>query len=71
MADREVDVLLVGGGVASASCAEELRERGFDGSVLLVGRDDTARKPEPCAPAAAHHAGPADLGQPGRKKLSP
>jgi hypothetical protein len=39
--------------------------------VRLSGRDDTARKPEPCAPAAAHHAGPADLGQPGRKKFSP
>ena len=39
MADRTVDVLLVGGGVASASCAAELRERGFDGSVLLAGRE--------------------------------
>ena len=39
MADRAVDVLLVGGGVASATAAQELRERGFDGSVLLVGRE--------------------------------
>lgn len=39
MADRHVDVLLVGGGAASASCAETLRERGFSGSILLVGRE--------------------------------
>lgn len=36
---RAVDVLLVGGGVAAASCSVELRERGFEGSVLLVGRE--------------------------------
>lgn len=34
-----VDVLLIGGGVAAASAAHELRERGFDGSVLLVTRE--------------------------------
>ena len=34
-----VDVLLVGGGVAGAACAAELRARGFDGSVLLLGRE--------------------------------
>jgi 3-phenylpropionate/trans-cinnamate dioxygenase ferredoxin reductase subunit len=39
MADRHVDALIVGGGVAAATCAEELHERGFDGSVLLVGRE--------------------------------
>lgn len=39
MADRQVDVLIVGGGVAGASCARTLRERGFPGSVLLVGRE--------------------------------
>ena len=39
MPDRSVDVLIVGGGVAGASCASELRSRGFDGSVLLVGRE--------------------------------
>lgn len=39
MADRSVDVLLVGGGVASAACARELRAQGFTGSVLLVGRE--------------------------------
>jgi 3-phenylpropionate/trans-cinnamate dioxygenase ferredoxin reductase component len=33
------DVLLVGGGVASATCASELRARGFEGDVVLVGRE--------------------------------
>ena len=42
MPDREVDFLLVGGGMASAHCAAELRKRGAEGSVLLVGRE-----PEP------------------------
>jgi 3-phenylpropionate/trans-cinnamate dioxygenase ferredoxin reductase subunit len=42
MADREVDFLLIGGGMASAHCAAELRRRGSEGSVLLVGRE-----PEP------------------------
>ena len=35
--DREVDVLLVGGGVASVRCARTLRRNGFAGSILLVG----------------------------------
>jgi len=39
MAAREVDFLLVGGGMASAHCASELRRRGADGSVLLAGRE--------------------------------
>lgn len=42
MPDRQVDFLLIGGGLASASCAAELRKRGAEGSVLLVGRE-----PEP------------------------
>jgi 3-phenylpropionate/trans-cinnamate dioxygenase ferredoxin reductase subunit len=42
VADREVDFLLVGGGLAAASCASELRKRGSEGSILLVGRE-----PEP------------------------
>lgn len=42
MADRKVDYLLIGGGLAAAACAKELRERGAEGSVLLVGRE-----PEP------------------------
>jgi 3-phenylpropionate/trans-cinnamate dioxygenase ferredoxin reductase subunit len=40
--DREVDFLLIGGGMASAHCAAELRRRGAEGSVLLAGRE-----PEP------------------------
>jgi 3-phenylpropionate/trans-cinnamate dioxygenase ferredoxin reductase component len=42
VADREVDFLLVGGGQASAACAGELRKKGAEGSILLVGRE-----PEP------------------------
>jgi 3-phenylpropionate/trans-cinnamate dioxygenase ferredoxin reductase subunit len=42
MANREVDFLLIGGGMASAHCAAELRRRGAEGSILLVGRE-----PEP------------------------
>jgi NADPH-dependent 2,4-dienoyl-CoA reductase/sulfur reductase-like enzyme len=34
---RSVDVLLIGGGVASARCARTLRRRGFQGSILMVG----------------------------------
>jgi 3-phenylpropionate/trans-cinnamate dioxygenase ferredoxin reductase component len=39
---RKADFLLVGGGMASAYCASELRRRGADGSIVLVGRE-----PEP------------------------
>jgi 3-phenylpropionate/trans-cinnamate dioxygenase ferredoxin reductase subunit len=39
---RSVDFLLIGGGLASANCASELRKRGADGSITLVGRE-----PEP------------------------
>ena len=39
MAAREVDFLLIGGGLASANCARWLREEGADGKVLLVGRE--------------------------------
>ena len=39
MSDRSVDVLIVGAGPAGAACAAELRAAGFDGSVLLVGRE--------------------------------
>jgi 3-phenylpropionate/trans-cinnamate dioxygenase ferredoxin reductase subunit len=42
VADREVDFLIVGGGMAGASCASELRKEGSDGRILLVGRE-----PEP------------------------
>ena len=39
MADRSVDFLLIGGGVAAASCARRLREEGAEGPILLVGRE--------------------------------
>jgi 3-phenylpropionate/trans-cinnamate dioxygenase ferredoxin reductase subunit len=39
MADRNVDFLLIGGGMASAHCAAELRSRGAEGSILLAGRE--------------------------------
>ncbi len=39
MSAREVDYLLIGGGLASANCARWLREEGADGEVLLVGRE--------------------------------
>src|SRR3954463_9613529 len=39
MADREVDFLLIGGGMGSAHCAAELRRRGAEGSILLGGRE--------------------------------
>jgi 3-phenylpropionate/trans-cinnamate dioxygenase ferredoxin reductase subunit len=39
MADRETDILLIGGGIASAMAAATLREEGFDGSILLAGRE--------------------------------
>jgi 3-phenylpropionate/trans-cinnamate dioxygenase ferredoxin reductase subunit len=39
VADREVDYLLIGGGMAAGHCASALRRRGADGSILLVGRE--------------------------------
>src|SRR3954471_9841743 len=40
MADRSVDYLIIGGGLAGANCARWLREEGGgEGSVLLVGRE--------------------------------
>jgi 3-phenylpropionate/trans-cinnamate dioxygenase ferredoxin reductase component len=39
VADRQVDFLLVGGGLASGNCARWLRESGGEGSILLVGRE--------------------------------
>jgi len=39
MAERKVEFLLVGGGFASAHCATELRKRGAEGEILLVGRE--------------------------------
>src|SRR4051795_674857 len=42
MANREVGFLLIGGGMASAHCVAELRRRGAEGSILLVGREPEA-----------------------------
>ena len=39
MAVREVDHLLIGGGIAAANCARTLREEGAEGSILVVGRE--------------------------------
>ncbi|HET8978444.1 MAG TPA: FAD-dependent oxidoreductase [Solirubrobacteraceae bacterium] len=39
MADRDVDYLLIGGGLAAGNCARWLRRSGADGSILLVGRE--------------------------------
>jgi 3-phenylpropionate/trans-cinnamate dioxygenase ferredoxin reductase component len=36
---RQVDHLLIGGGLAAANCARWLREEGGEGSILLVGRE--------------------------------
>jgi 3-phenylpropionate/trans-cinnamate dioxygenase ferredoxin reductase subunit len=41
-ASRHVDYLLVGGGMGSAYCASELRAKGAEGEIMLVGRE-----PEP------------------------
>ena len=40
MAERAVDHLLIGGGLAAANCARWLREEGGEGSILLVGREN-------------------------------
>jgi 3-phenylpropionate/trans-cinnamate dioxygenase ferredoxin reductase component len=39
VADRSVDYLVIGGGLAGASCAIKLREEGAGGSILIVGRE--------------------------------
>jgi 3-phenylpropionate/trans-cinnamate dioxygenase ferredoxin reductase subunit len=39
---RTVDVLLVGGGVASVRCARTLRREGFAGTILLAGEEEVA-----------------------------
>jgi 3-phenylpropionate/trans-cinnamate dioxygenase ferredoxin reductase subunit len=50
MADRHVDNVLIGGGLASGNCARWLRESGFDGSILLIGREpDLPYNRPPCS----------------------
>jgi 3-phenylpropionate/trans-cinnamate dioxygenase ferredoxin reductase subunit len=39
MSNRGVDCLLIGGGMAAAHCAAEVRKRGGEQSILLVGRE--------------------------------
>jgi 3-phenylpropionate/trans-cinnamate dioxygenase ferredoxin reductase component len=39
MSPREVEFLLIGGGLAAANCARWLRESGAEGEILLVGRE--------------------------------
>src|ERR1700749_633231 len=39
MADRDVDFLLIGGGLAAGNCARWLRRSGAQGSILLGGRE--------------------------------
>jgi 3-phenylpropionate/trans-cinnamate dioxygenase ferredoxin reductase component len=39
MSVRRVEYLLIGGGMAAAHCAAELRKGGAEGSILLVGRE--------------------------------
>jgi 3-phenylpropionate/trans-cinnamate dioxygenase ferredoxin reductase component len=46
----DIDVLLIGGGLAAANCARWLREEGFDGSVTLCGRElDPPYNRPPCS----------------------
>src|SRR5437764_10493216 len=50
MAERHVDQLLIGGGLAAGDCARWLRESGADGSILLVGREpDLPYNRPPCS----------------------
>jgi 3-phenylpropionate/trans-cinnamate dioxygenase ferredoxin reductase subunit len=50
VAERTVDHLLIGGGLAAGNCARWLREEGGDGSILLVGREpDLPYNRPPCS----------------------
>jgi 3-phenylpropionate/trans-cinnamate dioxygenase ferredoxin reductase subunit len=50
VADRHVEHLLIGGGVAAGYCATALREEGAEGAVLLVGRElDPPYDRPPCS----------------------
>lgn len=39
MAEQRIDYLLIGGGIASATCARTLREEGAEGRILLATRE--------------------------------
>jgi 3-phenylpropionate/trans-cinnamate dioxygenase ferredoxin reductase subunit len=39
MPQRDVDHLLIGGGIAAGNCARQLRRGGADGTITLVGRE--------------------------------
>jgi 3-phenylpropionate/trans-cinnamate dioxygenase ferredoxin reductase subunit len=39
VAEHRVEFLLIGGGMASGNCAAELRRRGAEGSIAVVGRE--------------------------------
>jgi len=49
---REVDFVLIGGGIAAANCARTLREEGAAGSILLAGREKDAPYHRPPASKA-------------------
>jgi 3-phenylpropionate/trans-cinnamate dioxygenase ferredoxin reductase component len=50
MADRHVNHLLIGGGLAAGNCARWLRESGAEGSIVLVGREpDPPYDRPPCS----------------------
>jgi 3-phenylpropionate/trans-cinnamate dioxygenase ferredoxin reductase subunit len=50
VAERQIDHLLIGGGLAAGNCARWLREEGGDGSILLVGREpDLPYNRPPCS----------------------
>jgi 3-phenylpropionate/trans-cinnamate dioxygenase ferredoxin reductase component len=50
VAERHVEYLLVGGGLAAGNCARWLREEGADGTILLVGREpDLPYNRPPCS----------------------
>ncbi len=50
MADRHVNYVLIGGGLAAGNCARWLRESGADGSILLIGREsDLPYNRPPCS----------------------
>ncbi|MFD2472676.1 NAD(P)/FAD-dependent oxidoreductase [Amycolatopsis silviterrae] len=59
----DVDALLIGGGVASAAAAAELRKQGFSGSIALVTRelDPPYRRPPITKQLLGPEAGSTDL----------